>query len=66
MKEAQIAVEVMERLGTGEDTASEVLAALLGDNRVPGAAGAGARFCGPDPGLSAGVQGRGAYRSAGR
>lgn len=35
MKEAQIAVEVMERLGTGEDTASEVLAALLGDNRVP-------------------------------
>ena len=34
MKEAQIAVEVMERLGTGEDTASEVLAALLGDNRV--------------------------------
>lgn len=35
MKEAQIAVEVMERVGTGEDTASEVLAALLGDNRVP-------------------------------
>lgn len=35
MKEAQIAVEVMERVGTGEDTASEVLVALLGDNRVP-------------------------------
>ena len=34
MKEAQIAVEVMERVGSGEDTASEVLAALLGDNRV--------------------------------
>ncbi len=34
MKEAQIAVEVMERLGAGKDTASEVLAALLGDNRV--------------------------------
>lgn len=35
MKEAQIAVEVMEHVGTGEDTASEVLAALLGDDRVP-------------------------------
>lgn len=35
MKEALIAVEVMERMGTGEDPASEVLAALLGDNRVP-------------------------------
>ena len=35
MKEAQIAVEVMDRLGLGEDKASEVLAALLGDNRVP-------------------------------
>lgn len=35
MKEAQIAVEVMEQVGTGEDTASEVLAALLGDDRVP-------------------------------
>lgn len=35
MKEAQIAVEVMERVGTGEDMASEVLAALLGDDRVP-------------------------------
>lgn len=34
MKEAQIAVEVMEKVGTGEDAASEVLAALLGDNRV--------------------------------
>lgn len=34
MKEAQIAVEVMERVGMGEDTASEVLAALLGDDRV--------------------------------
>lgn len=35
MKEALIAVEVMERMGTGEDPVSEVLAALLGDNRVP-------------------------------
>lgn len=35
MKEAQIAVEVMERVGTGKDEASEVLAVLLGDNRVP-------------------------------
>lgn len=35
MKEAQIAVEIMERVGTGQDTASEVLAALLGDDRVP-------------------------------
>ena len=35
MKEALIAVDVLERLGTGKDTASEVLAALLGDNRVP-------------------------------
>ena len=35
MKEAQIAVELMDREGTGEDTASEILAALLGDNRVP-------------------------------
>lgn len=35
MKAAQIAVDVMEKLGTGEDTASEVLAALLGDDRVP-------------------------------
>lgn len=35
MKEAQIAVEVMERVGTGKDAASEVLAVLLGDNRVP-------------------------------
>lgn len=34
MKQAQIAVDVMEKVGTGEDTASEVLAALLGDNRV--------------------------------
>lgn len=35
MKEAQIAVELMERDGTGEDTAAEVLAALLGDNGIP-------------------------------
>ena len=35
MKEAQIAVELMEREGTGEDTAAEVLAALLGDNGIP-------------------------------
>lgn len=35
MREAQLAVEVMEKVGTGEDTASEILAALLGDNRVP-------------------------------
>lgn len=35
MKEAQIAVELMDREGTGEDTAAEVLAALLGDNRIP-------------------------------
>lgn len=35
MKEALIAVDVLERLGTGKDTATEVLAALLGDNRVP-------------------------------
>lgn len=35
MKEAQIAVELMEKAGTGEDTASEILAALLGDDRVP-------------------------------
>lgn len=35
MREAQIAVEVMERVGTGVDTASEVLAALLGDDRIP-------------------------------
>ena len=35
MKEAQIAVELMEREGTGEDTASEILAALLGDNGIP-------------------------------
>lgn len=35
MKEAQIAVELMDREGMGEDTAAEVLAALLGDDRVP-------------------------------
>lgn len=35
MKEAQIAVELMEREGAGEDTASEILAALLGDNGIP-------------------------------
>lgn len=34
MKEAQIAVELMEREGAGEDTASEILAALLGDNGI--------------------------------
>ena len=35
MKEAQIAVELLEKAGTGEDTAAEVLAALLGDNGIP-------------------------------
>jgi hypothetical protein len=35
MREAVMAVEVMERVETGKDTASEVLAALLGDDRVP-------------------------------
>ena len=35
MKEAQIAVELMDREGMGEDTAAEVLAALLGDNGIP-------------------------------
>lgn len=35
MKEALIAVDLLDRLETGKDTASEVLAALLGDNRVP-------------------------------
>lgn len=35
MKEAQICVELLERVGTGEDTASQILEALLGDNRVP-------------------------------
>ena len=35
MKEAQIAVELMDREGEGEDTAAEVLAALLGDNGIP-------------------------------
>lgn len=35
MKEAQIAVEMMDREGMGEDTAAKVLAALLGDDRVP-------------------------------
>ena len=35
MKEAQIAVDLMEKEGTGEDTATEILAALLGDDRVP-------------------------------
>ena len=35
MREAVMAVEVMERVETGKDTASEVLAALLGDVRVP-------------------------------
>lgn len=35
MKEAQIAVELMTREGMGEDTAAEVLAALLGDNGIP-------------------------------
>lgn len=35
MKEAQIAVELLERTGNGEDTAAEVLAALLGDNGIP-------------------------------
>lgn len=34
MREAQIAVEVMERMASGKDTASEIMAALLGDNRV--------------------------------
>lgn len=32
MKEAQIAIEVMDLMGTDGDTASQVLAALLGDN----------------------------------
>lgn len=35
MKEAQIAVELMDREGAGEDTAAEVLAALLGDDGIP-------------------------------
>lgn len=35
MREAVMAVEIMERVETGKDTASEVLAALLGDDRVP-------------------------------
>ena len=35
MKEAQIAVELMSREGMGEDSATEVLAALLGDNGIP-------------------------------
>lgn len=35
MKEAEIAVAVMERVGTANDAATEVLAALLGDDRVP-------------------------------
>ena len=50
VKDAQTAVELMERIEPGEDTASMVLAALLGDDRIPDGTGDGACLCGADAG----------------